>query len=104
MTKLASVFFAGALWVAAASKTYTGVVTDAMCGKDHKMMHVSPDAKCVVECVKAGSQYALLVVDKVYILSDQRTPEKFAAKKVKVTGTLVQKTNTIKVDSIAEEK
>jgi hypothetical protein len=35
-----------------------------------------------------------------YTLSDQKTPEQFAAKKVTVTGTLDAKTGTIKVDSI----
>jgi uncharacterized protein DUF5818 len=39
-----------------------------------------------------------------YTLSDQRTPEKFAGKKVRVTGTLNAKTKTIQVDSITAEK
>jgi len=33
-------------------------------------------------------------------LSDQKMPAKFAAQKVKVTGTLDARTNTIKVSSI----
>jgi hypothetical protein len=37
-------------------------------------------------------------------LSDQKTPEKFAGKRVTVTGTLDAKTKTIHVDSIASEK
>jgi hypothetical protein len=38
-------------------------------------------------------------------LSDQKTPEKFAAKKVTVTGTLDAKSKTIQVDSmVAAEK
>jgi hypothetical protein len=37
-------------------------------------------------------------------LSDQRTPEKFAAKKVIVTGTLDAKTKTIQVESITAAK
>ena len=36
----------------------------------------------------------------MYVLSDQQTPEKFAAKKVKVTGTLYEKTGVLKVDKI----
>jgi hypothetical protein len=39
--------------------TFTGVVTDSMCGMDHAMMKVTPDSKCVMECVKAGSKYAI---------------------------------------------
>ena len=104
MTKLASLVLTGAALLAAAPQTFTGVITDTMCGKDHKHMGVSPDSKCVVECVKGGSKYALLVGDKVYVLSDQQTPEKFAAQKVKVTGTLFEKTGIIKVDSIAAAK
>jgi hypothetical protein len=94
------------LLAAAAPQTFTGVITDTMCGRNHAMMNVTPDAKCVVECIKHGknSKYALLVGEKLYVLSDQQTPEKFAAKKVKVAGTLYEKTGIIKVDSIAETK
>ena len=92
----------GALALAAAPKTYTGVITDAMCGKDHSMMGVKPDAKCVAECVKQGSKYALVVGDDVYELSDQKAPEKFAAQKVNVKGTLNGK--VIQVQSITAAK
>lgn len=92
----------GALALAAAPKTFTGIITDAMCGKDHSMMGVKPDAKCVTECVKQGSKYALVVGDEVYELSDQKAPEKFAAKKVNVKGTLNGK--TIQVESITAAK
>jgi hypothetical protein len=88
--------------MAAAPKTFTGVVTDSMCGKDHAMMNVKPDSKCVTECVKSGSKYALIVGDDVYELSDQKAPEKFAAQKVNVKGTLNGK--TIQVQSIAAAK
>ena len=87
-------------------KTFTGVITDTMCGKDHAHMGVSPDEKCVRECVRGSNgkyKYALLVGEKMYVLSDQQTPEKFAAKKVKVTGTLYEKTGIIKVDRIEPE-
>lgn len=96
------VLISGALALAAAPKTFTGVITDAMCGKDHSMMGVKPDARCVTECVKQGSKYALVVGDDVYDLSDQKTPEKFAAQKVNVKGTLDGK--TIQVQSITAAK
>ena len=102
MTKAALFLLAGAL--AASAATFTGIVTDAMCGKDHSMMKVTPDAKCVVECVRSGSKYALYDGKNVYALSDQKTPEKFAARKVTVTGTLDEKTKTIQVDSMAAAK
>ena len=75
-----------------------------MCGADHSTMGVTPVDKCVRECVKAGSKYALLVGSDVYTLSDQQTPEKFAGAKVKVTGTLNEKTKIIAVDKIEAAK
>ena len=104
MTKLAALLIAGAIAAGAASQTFTGVITDSMCGKDHAMMKVTPDSKCVLECVKSGSKYALYDGKNVYVLSDQKTPEKFAGKKVIVTGSLDAKTNTIQVDSITLAK
>jgi len=104
MKKTIVTVFAGATlaFAAAQPQTYTGVITDEMCGKDHAMMNVKPDSKCVADCVKAGSKYALIVGDEVYGLSDQETPQKFAAQKVTVTGTL--KGKTIQVKSIAAAK
>ncbi len=102
MKKTLLLFAGAALALSAAPQTFTGVITDAMCGKDHSMMGVKPDSKCVIECVKDGSKYALVVGDNVYELSDQKTPEKFAAQKVKVTGTLSGK--TIQVQSITAAK
>ncbi len=105
MTRIATVFLAAALLLGAASKqTFTGVITDTMCGADHKMMRISPDSKCVRECVKAGAKYALFDGKNVYTLSDQQTPEKFAAQKVRVTGTLNVKTNVIAVEIIQPVK
>jgi hypothetical protein len=92
------------LVAADAPKTFTGVITDAMCGADHKMMNVKPDSKCVTECIKMGSKYALLDGAKVYELSDQKAPEKFAGQKVKVTGTLDAAGKTLTVTSIVAAK
>jgi hypothetical protein len=105
MTKLATLLMAGALFAAAAGpQTFTGVVTDSMCGKDHSMMGVKPDSKCVLECVKAGAKYALYDGKAVYTLSDQKAPEKFAGQKVKITGTYNEATKILKVDSMAAAK
>jgi hypothetical protein len=101
MTRLATLFTWGALLASAApQQTFTGVITDSMCGKDHAMMNVRPDSKCVLDCVKGGSKYALSDGRKVYVLSDQRTPARFAGQKVTITGTLDQKAGILKVDSI----
>lgn len=87
----------------AAEQTFNGVITDTMCGKSHDMMPGQPDAKCVAACVKGSSQYALYDGKTVLKLSDQKTPARFAAKRVKVTGTLNGKTQTIKVVSMEAE-
>ena len=82
------------------AETFSGVVTDTMCGAKHTMMKDQPDDKCVQMCAKGSSDYALYDGQNVFKLSDQSKPAKFAAQKVKVTGTLDQKTKTIKVTSI----
>ncbi len=104
MKKMICTLIFGTALLAAADKpqTYTGVITDTMCGAKHAM-GITPDDKCVRECVKTNpkkTKYALLVATNVYALSDQQTPEKFAAQKVTVTGTLFEKTKILRVDKI----
>jgi len=89
-----------ALVIAAKADTFTGVVTDTMCGAKHTMMKGQPDEKCVKMCLGGQSAYALFDGTNVIKLSDQKMPAKFAAQKVKVTGTLDSKSNTIEVSSI----
>lgn len=93
-----TISLAGAL-MGATPETYTGVITDTVCGSQHNMKGHS-DADCAKMCAKASGQYALFDGQNVFKLSDQKTPAKVAAQKVKVTGTLDPKTNTIKVVSI----
>ena len=92
-----------ALAMAYAADTFTGTITDDMCAKDHATMKMGSDAKCAAECVKTmNAKYALSDGTNLYILSDQKSPAKFAGQKVTVTGTLNGK--TIKVDRIAPAK
>jgi hypothetical protein len=101
--KAVILFVLGAMLAAApAPRQYRGVITCSMCGTDHAMMNATDDAKCVVECVRAGGKYRYVLVDgtRTYRLSDQQLPEKFAAKRVVVTGVLYEKTQVIKVDRI----
>ena len=103
-----TIALAAATAVLSFGATFTGVITDNMCDNaDHKDMKMGADAKCVTECVKGmNGKYVLYDASKktAYVLSDQKTPEKFAAKKVTVTGTLDAATKTIKVDSIVAAK
>jgi hypothetical protein len=86
---------------AANGKTFTGTVSDSMCGAKHVM--AGDDAGCARACVSKGSTYALVVGDKVYTLDTTdkdalATLDKMAGTKVTVIGT--EKDNTITVKSV----
>src|SRR5579863_1806939 len=89
----AAVFLAAVLFSASAfaakGQTFTGTVSDAMCGAKH-MMEGSP-AACLRACVQKGSRYALVVGDKVYNLdaknkADLDTLDSLAGQQAKVKG------------------
>ena len=102
MRKALGLGFAAAALVMAAD-TFTGTVTDDMCAKDHSVMKMGSDPKCVAACVKTmNAKYALYDGTNLYVLSDQKSPAKFAGQKVTVTGTLTGK--TLKVERIAAAK
>jgi hypothetical protein len=88
------------------AREYTGVITDTMCGADHAHMRIQPDEKCVRECVRSGKwKYALIDGNgKMMVLSDQQTPEKYAAREVKIRGVYFEKTGILRVDSIRPAK
>lgn len=102
-----SLLIIAALAAAPGKRKFTGTITDSMCPlADHSHMRMGPtDAECTIACVSAhGAAYVLYDGKEVYTLSDQQTPEKFAGKKVTVTGTLDAKTKTIQVDSMTAAK
>ena len=101
---LLSLFVAVTVSAAQEKRSFTGVVTDEMCPLGtHAHMKMGPtDAECTKACVMShDAKYMLFDGKSAYFLSDQKTPEKFAAQKVRVIGTLDAKTMTIRVDSIA---
>jgi hypothetical protein len=51
-------------------------------------------------CVKGSGEYALFDGKDVVKLSDQKQPAKFAAQRVKVTGTYDEKAKRIEVASM----
>jgi hypothetical protein len=68
--------------------TLTGVVSDTMCGAKH-MMKGKSAAECTRECVKADSDYALVVGQKVYTLKGNASDlDKYAGERVTVKGTV----------------
>ena len=96
-----------ALAAAPATQKFTGTITDSMCSDaDHSHMKMGPtDADCTKACVDIhGAMYVLYDGKQAYTLSDQKTPVKFAGKKVTVMGALDAKTKTIQVDSITAAK
>ncbi len=103
---LSAVLLAVPALAADTTRTFTGKVSDAMCGAKHNEAGMDP-AECVRVCTKKGAQYALVVGDKVYTLetSDKATLDqldKLAWAQAKVTGTA--KGDTIAVKSVAAAK
>ena len=96
-----------ALSAAQGKQTFVGTITDDMCERaDHSRMQMGPtDADCTRACVaQHGAAFVLFDGTNVYKLSDQKTPDKFAGQKVRVTGTVDAKTRTIRVESISAAK
>jgi len=106
-----------ATWAAqgrgADERTFRGEIADSQCAlnvhslsQSHKeMMEMKPeiktDADCARFCVKErGGKFMLQTKDKVYKLDAQVLAEQWAGQKVKLTGALDAKTNTITVDKI----
>lgn len=99
------VVFVAAGYSTDAPKTFTGVVTDTMCGSGphSDMMKDKTDAECVRACARGANQYALFDGTTVMKLSDQKTPAKYAGQRVRVTGSYNEKSKTIKVVSMEAE-
>ena len=109
MRTLAATLVLGAALIptsfAAKAETFTGTVSDAMCGAKHMME--GDDAGCLRACVQKGSKYALVVGDKVYTLdvkdkASLDTLDKLSAAKATVKGTADG--DTIEVSSVAAAK
>ena len=102
---LAAMLMATIAFAADKGQSFTGKVSDAMCGAHHMMS--GPEADCTRACVSKGSKYALVVGDKVYTLdsSDKATLaslDKAAGSTATVTGTL--NGDTIQVASVGAGK
>ena len=89
--------------LAPAKPAVTGTITDSMCANaDHAPMRMGPtDAECTKACVEEhDAKYVLYDGRHTYELSDQRASEKFAGRRVRVTGTKNDKTKIMQVQSI----
>jgi len=88
----------------AGKESFTGQVSDAMCGRKHME---DPAVDCTRSCVQHGSKYSLIVGDKVFTLdtSDKAalaTLDQQAGKNVTVKGTL--NGDTLEVSSVVAAK
>lgn len=85
-----------------APKTLTGTVSDSMCGAHHMAKDKSA-AECTRECVKIGTNYALIVGTKVYTLNGHEAElDKLAGQNATVKGSVTGE--TVKVEAVAAAK
>ena len=69
---------------------------------DHSRMQMGPtDAECTRSCIDShDASYVLYDGKESFVLSDQKTPENFAGKRVVVTGALDKAKKIIEVEII----
>jgi hypothetical protein len=107
--KRLTVFIMGTLFCAsfalAAEKTWSGKISDSMCGLSHKsaIEHAGKkmsDHDCAIACVKGGGKYVFVAGGKIYNIENQDFAglEEHAAHDVKLTGEMTG--DTIKVTKI----
>jgi len=99
---LTGVLSLSSAFAASKADTFTGQVSDAMCGAKHMM--AGNAAECTRACVGKSSKYALVVGDKVYTLDTKNKSaldslNKLAGEQATVTGKL--NGETIEVSSVA---
>ncbi len=90
----------------AAEQTWTGQISDSMCGADHGMMkHEGKKVSsrdCTLECVKDGGKYVFVSKGKVYEIENQDSKElqQHAGHTVKLTGDMSADGKTITASKI----
>jgi len=97
--------FSGLTLAADKAQTFTGEVSDSMCGAKHAMP--GDKAACARACVSKGSKYALVSGSKVYTLDAKDKDslaqlDKLAGAQATVTGTA--NADTIEVKSVSAAK
>ena len=83
----------------AADRTWTGAISDKMCGADHKKMGGKmSDRECTLACAKGGAPYVLVSDGTVYQLTNHEADLRTHA------GHTVNLTGELKGDSIRVSK
>lgn len=103
-------------YVTGATKTWTGKISDSMCGAAHTMVKeheqkgeipktaskADKDRECTLACVKDGGKFILASRGKVFEISNQDFAglQEHAGHTVKLTGEMDADGKTIKVSEI----
>ena len=89
--------------VGAADQTWTGQISDAMCGKSHGVTKLT-SKECTLSCAKADGSYVFVTGGKVFKIANPTVKglEEHAGETVKLTG--AAKGQTITVTSIEASK
>jgi hypothetical protein len=95
-------------FASAADMTWTGKISDSMCGASHAKMMAAhggaakmTDRDCTLACTKAGGKYVFVTGGKVYNIANQSDAnlQTHAGHTVRLTGEM--KGDTITVSKIA---
>ena len=98
---LAATLALGTLGLMGADESWTGTISDSMCGASHPTTEHGENRmtpkRCTIACVKKGAKYVIVVGDKVYSIANQDAPDlaKYAGDNVKVTGKIDGDTITV---------
>ncbi len=89
--------------VRAADQTWTGQISDAMCGKSHGETKMSAK-ECTLMCAKADGSYVFVTDGKVFKIANPKVKglEEHAGETVKLTGSA--KAQTITVTNVEPSK
>jgi len=89
-----------------AQQTWTGEISDNMCGANHQAMAKSGQKvnprDCTLQCVKGGGKYVFVSKGEVFDIANQDLPDlqKHAGQKVELAGDLGSDNKTITVTKI----
>jgi hypothetical protein len=105
-SKVALCLLAGSLTGFAAPQTWTGQISDSMCGADHSSM--SHDGKklsahdCTLACVKDGGEFVFVSNGKVFEIANQNLADlkEHAGQPIKLTGELSSDEKSITVSKV----
>ena len=95
----------GAMSASAADQTWTGKISDSVCGAKHEKMAEHGNTKmadrdCTMACVKEGGKYVFVLKGKVYKIDNQdfAALQEYGGHMVQLTGEMTG--DTIKVSNI----